>query len=80
MPTCFSVRLAHDHADTILLAIPPVLAFAVAGLVSFIYDFTHETLEKLRIRRTLEAYVSKDVVREVLDNPRELSQQTWRRT
>lgn len=65
----FSVKLVHDHADTIVLAIPPVLAFAVAGLVSFVYDFTHETLEKLRIRRTLEAYVSKDVVREVLDHP-----------
>ena len=65
----FSVKLAYDHADTIVLAIPPVLAFGVAGLVSFVYDFTHETLEKLRIRRTLEAYVSKDVVREVLDNP-----------
>jgi adenylate cyclase len=65
----FCVKLAHDHADTIVLAIPPVLAFAVAGLVSFVYDFTHETLEKLRIRRTLEAYISKDVVREVLDNP-----------
>ena len=64
-----AVRIVHDRADTILLAIPPVLAFAIAGLVSFIYDFTHETLEKLRIRRTLEAYVSKDVVREVLDNP-----------
>lgn len=64
-----SIKLAHDHADTIVLAIPPVLTFAVAGLVSFVFDFTHETLEKLRIRRTLEAYVSKDVVREVLDNP-----------
>lgn len=63
-----SVRLAYDHANTVL-AITPVLALGVAGLVSFIYDFTHETLEKLRIRRTLEAYVSKDVVREVLDNP-----------
>ena len=48
---------------------PPSWLSAVAGLVSFVYDFTHETLEKLRIRRTLEAYVSKDVVREVLDNP-----------
>ena len=64
-----AVKLAYDHADTIVLAIPPVLAFGVAGLVSFVYDFTHETLEKLRIRRTLEAYVSRDVVREVLDNP-----------
>jgi adenylate cyclase len=65
----FSVKLAHDRADTIVLAMTPVLAFAVAGLGSFVYDFTRETLEKLRIRRTLEAYVSKDVVREVLDNP-----------
>lgn len=65
----FAVKLAYDHADTIVLAIPPVLAFVTAGLFSFVYDFTHETLEKLRIRRTLEAYVSKDVVREVLDNP-----------
>jgi adenylate cyclase len=65
----YSIKLTYDHADTVPLAIPPVLAFAIAGLVSFVYDFTHETLEKLRIRRTLEAYVSKDVVREVLDNP-----------
>jgi adenylate cyclase len=65
----YSVRIVHDQADTIMLAVPPVVALGVAGLVSFIYDFTHETLEKLRIRRTLEAYVSKDVVREVLDNP-----------
>ena len=65
----YAVILAYNHADTIVLAIPPVLAFAAAGLVSFVYDFTHETLEKLRIRRTLEAYVSRDVVREVLDNP-----------
>jgi adenylate cyclase len=65
----YSVRVVHDQADTIMLAVPPVGALGVAFLVSFIYDFTHETLEKLRIRRTLEAYVSKDVVREVLDNP-----------
>ena len=65
----YSVYFIYNQADRIVLAFPPVLAFAVAGLVSFIYDFTHETLEKLRIRRTLEAYVSKDVVREVLDNP-----------
>jgi adenylate cyclase len=65
----FSVKLFYDYGNTVVLGIPPFLAFGVAGLVSFVYDFTHETLEKLRIRRTLEAYVSKDVVREVLDNP-----------
>jgi len=65
----FSVILAYNQADTVVLAIPPSLAFFGAALFSFVYDFTQETLEKLRIRRTLEAYVSKDVVREVLDNP-----------
>ncbi|MEY2529914.1 MAG: adenylate cyclase, partial [Verrucomicrobiota bacterium] len=65
----YAVYFIYNHADKIVPAVSPVLAFAVAGLASFIYDFTHETLEKLRIRRTLEAYVSKDVVREVLDNP-----------
>jgi adenylate cyclase len=63
------VKLAYDHASTVVPGIPPVLAFALTGLISFVFDFTNETLEKLRIRRTLEAYVSKDVVREVLDNP-----------
>ena len=64
-----SVILAYNRADTVVLAIPPSLAFFGAALFSFVYDFTQETLEKLRIRRTLESYVSKDVVREVLDNP-----------
>ena len=64
-----AVKLAYDQLDTIILAIPPVLTFATAGLGTFIYDYTHETLEKLRVRRTLESYVSADVVREVLDNP-----------
>jgi adenylate cyclase len=65
----YSVILAYNNAGTIVLAVPPVLAFFGAGFGSFVYDFANETFEKLRIRRTLEAYVSKDVVREVLDNP-----------
>ena len=63
------VKLAYDHASTVVLAIAPMLTFGVSGLVTFIYDYTRETLEKLRVRRTLEAYVSQDVVRDVLDNP-----------
>ncbi|MEP6685800.1 MAG: adenylate/guanylate cyclase domain-containing protein [Verrucomicrobiota bacterium] len=63
------VKLCYDHANAILFAIPPVLTFGISGLGGFIYDFTRETLEKLRIRRTLEAYVSSDVVRDILDNP-----------
>ncbi|HMC27802.1 MAG TPA: adenylate/guanylate cyclase domain-containing protein [Verrucomicrobiae bacterium] len=65
----FVVKLVYDGANTIILGMPPVLAMALAGLTSFVYDYTHETIEKLRIRRTLESYVSKDIVREILDNP-----------
>ena len=64
-----AVKLAHDDADSVITAVPPLLAFGVGGLVSFIYDYTRETVEKLRVRRTLESYVSKEVVRDILDNP-----------
>ncbi len=65
----FAIKLAYDYASTVVPGIPPVLAFAIAGLASFIFDYTRETLEKLRVRRTLESYVSKEVVRDILDNP-----------
>ena len=65
----FAVKLAYDYASAVVPGIPPVLAFAVSGLASFIYDYTREKLEKLRVRRTLESYVSKEVVRDILDNP-----------
>jgi adenylate cyclase len=63
------VKLAYDYASTVLPAIPPLLTFGVAGLGCFAFDYTRETLEKLRVRRTLEAYVSEVVVRDILDNP-----------
>ena len=63
------VKLAYDHAGTVLPAIPPLLTFGVAGLGCFAFDYTRERLEKLRVRRTLEAYVSEVVVRDILDNP-----------
>ena len=65
----FAIKFAYDYASAVVPGIPPVLAFAISGLASFIYDYTRETLEKLRVRRTLESYVSKEVVRDILDNP-----------
>jgi adenylate cyclase len=63
------VKLAYDHAGRVLPAIPPLLTFGVAGLSCFAFDYTRERLERLRVRRTLEAYVSEVVVRDILDNP-----------
>jgi adenylate cyclase len=64
-----ALKLAYDDASTVVPGIPPMLAFAICGLVTFVYDFARETLEKLRVRRTFESYVSREVVRDILDNP-----------
>jgi adenylate cyclase len=63
------VKLAYDYGSTVLPAVPPLLTFGLAGLGCFAFDYTRETLEKMRVRRTLEAYVSEVVVRDILDNP-----------
>lgn len=52
-----------------ILTIPVLGAFNVSSLFSLGYDFTVERLERVRTRRTLERYVSKNLVKEILDNP-----------
>lgn len=45
----------------------PGLTLVCAGLTAFAYDFSLEQRERKRVRRSLERYVSRDVVRELLD-------------
>lgn len=61
--------LVFSKADLFLLAVIPVIALNTSTLTAFTYDFILLRMEKNRTRRTLERYVSKDVVRELLDNP-----------
>jgi adenylate cyclase len=53
----------------LLLASTPILVLLLSGIVALGYDYLLERLEKRRVRRTLERYVSRDVVKELLDNP-----------
>jgi adenylate cyclase len=53
----------------VLLMTTPILVLFLSGIVALGYDYLWERLEKRRVRRTLERYVSKDVVKELLDNP-----------
>ena len=48
---------------------PVLTAFLLSGLFSLGYEYAMERIEKLRTRRTLERYVSKNLVKEILDNP-----------
>ena len=62
-------RLLYDSQGFLLITIPVLLAFGLSGISSLGLDYALERLEKMRTRRTLERYVSKNLVKEILENP-----------
>src|SRR5437764_8928057 len=62
-------RLLYDNTGLLLLTVPVLTALVLSGSFSLGFEYILERLEKLRTRRTLERYVSKNLVREILDNP-----------
>lgn len=53
----------------------PLTALLICGLAALTTDISIERRERGRLRSTLERYVSKDVVREIVDNPASYLQQ-----
>ena len=64
-----TARVAYDKIGLLLLTVPVLSALVLSGLFSLSFEYLLERLEKLRTRRTLERYVSKNLVKEVLENP-----------
>jgi adenylate cyclase len=62
-------RIAFDRSGLLVLVVPVLTGFLTSGLLSLGFEFALERLEKLRTRRTLERYVSKNLVKEILENP-----------
>jgi adenylate cyclase len=62
-------RFFYDSTGLLLLTVPVLSAFLSSGSVSLGFEYILERREKLRTRRTLERYVSKNLVKEVLENP-----------
>jgi adenylate cyclase len=62
-------RLAYDRSGLLLAVVPVQIAFLSGGFLSLLFEYVLERMEKLRTRRTLERYVSKNLVKEILDNP-----------
>jgi adenylate cyclase len=60
-----------NRLSIFLPMIAPVTALNATMLFGLVYDFTSELMEKARLRRTLERYVSRDVVHEMIDRPEE---------
>ena len=64
-----TARLFYDKTGLLLLTVPVLSALLLSGSFSLGFEYALERLEKLRTRRTLERYVSKNLVREILENP-----------
>ncbi|MDQ6621920.1 MAG: adenylate/guanylate cyclase domain-containing protein [Verrucomicrobiota bacterium] len=61
---------AFNHFSAYVPSLAPLLQINVTVLFGLVCDFTWERVEKNRVRRTLEKYVSKNIVRELLDRPK----------
>jgi adenylate cyclase len=64
-----AARWCYDGTGLLLLTVPVLSALVFSGSFSLGFEYALERLEKLRTRRTLERYVSKNLVKEVLENP-----------
>ncbi|MDP9004772.1 MAG: adenylate/guanylate cyclase domain-containing protein [Verrucomicrobiota bacterium] len=62
-------RIVYDRSGLLVVVVPVLIAFLSGGFLSLGFEYVLERLEKLRTRRTLERYVSKNLVKEILDNP-----------
>jgi adenylate cyclase len=64
-----AARFCYDGTGLLLLTVPVLSVLVLSGVFSLGFEYALERLEKLRTRRTLERYVSKNLVKEVLENP-----------
>ena len=64
-----AARLCYDGTGLLLLTVPVLSALVFSGSFSLGFEYALERVEKLRTRRTLERYVSKNLVKEILENP-----------
>ena len=63
--------VSYNQFQLYPITIAPLLALNGGGILSIIYQFVVEQLERARTRRTLERYVSRNLVSELLDNQEE---------
>ena len=65
----FLGQLLFNRAKLVIPIATPLLVLSISGILVLVYDYFLEQFERTRVRKTLERYVSRDVVKELLDNP-----------
>lgn len=63
------VYYLYDRIGWFPMLLSPLLTLGASGFISSVLEQIIERLEKARLRKTFERYVSRDVVKELLDNP-----------
>jgi len=58
-----------NHRNLVTLPFSPILALAGSTFLAIVWQQLIERLEKAKLRHTFERYVSRDVVKELVDNP-----------
>lgn len=66
---CAIALLLYNYQGIYILMFFSLLCLDASGLLGFTNEFVAEQIERRRTRATLERYVSKNLVREILDNP-----------
>jgi adenylate cyclase len=61
--------LCFNRASLYFPIVGPLNVFGITALFGLICDFAGERIEKMRVRRVLERYVSRDLVHELVDHP-----------
>ncbi len=59
----------YNSAGLLPILLGPLLALGGSALTWTVFEQARDVREQQRVRRTLERYVSRDAVREILDNP-----------
>ncbi len=62
-------RVLYDRVGLFILIVPALTTFLASGLCGLVFGYALEVLERMRTRRTLERYVSKNLVKEIMENP-----------
>jgi adenylate cyclase len=67
---CLGLALVlYNQWGVLTVMVPTLSAFLLSGVFGLAFEYALEQAEKLRTRRTLERYVSKNLVKEILENP-----------
>lgn len=58
-----------NHQDVVIPVFSPMLSLAASGFAFIVWQQLFDRIERARMRKTFERYVSRDIVKELIDNP-----------